>query len=121
MKEQNEEQAIEGMAKEICHAPTCEIKKNVGRCYKYCKAYIYAFRAINKGYRKQSGWISAEKPPEIYRDEYDELIPFLVCCKGTVYPFRAVYDGTNWGDGIGKLKVAYWMPLPEPPKMKGGA
>lgn len=70
---------------------------------------------------KQSEWISVGKPPEVYRDEYGELIPFLVCCKGTVYPFRAVYDGTNWGDGIGRLKVTHWMPLPEPPKMKGGA
>jgi hypothetical protein len=72
----------------------------------------------NAGYRKQieGEWIRAENPPEEYRDEYGELIPFLVCCKGTVYPFRAMYDGTNWGDGIGVLKVTHWMPLPEPPK-----
>ena len=61
-------------------------------------------------------WISAENPPDDYRDEYGELIPFLVCCQGTVYPFRAMYDGTNWGDGIGRLNVTHWMPLPEPPK-----
>ena len=63
-----------------------------------------------------SGWISADNPPETYRDEYEELIPFLVCCKGTEYPFRALYDGTTWGDGIGRLDVTHWMPLPEPPK-----
>lgn len=45
---------IEEMAKAICHAPTCEIRKNGGTCYKYCKAYIYAFRAVNAGYRKAS-------------------------------------------------------------------
>lgn len=75
----------------------------------------------NAGYRKQreGEWITAENPPEEYRDEYGELIPFLVCCKGTVYPFRAMYDGTNWGDGIGILKVTHWMPLPEPPVKKG--
>lgn len=68
--------------------------------------------------RKQSEgeWVRAENPPDEYRDEYGELIPFLVCCKGTVYPFRAMYDGTNWGDGIGVLKVTHWMPLPDPPK-----
>lgn len=62
MKEQNEKQAIEEMAKVICHAPNCEIKKNGGSCYKYCKAYIYAFRAINAGYRKQrvGEWLSVE-------------------------------------------------------------
>lgn len=65
-------------------------------------------------------WISVDDPPKTYRDENGELIPFLVCCKGTVYPFRALYDGKNWGDGIGVLKVTHWMPLPEPPKMKGG-
>lgn len=81
----------------------------------------FAERLYNAGYRKQSGWISAENPPDEYRDEYGELIPFLVCCQGTVYPFRAMYDGTNWGDGISVLKVTHWMPLPEPPDMKGGA
>lgn len=69
-----------------------------------------------EGYRKQSGWISADNPPKTYRDEYGELIPFLVCCRGTVHPFRAMYDGKNWGDGIGRLNVTHWMPLPEPPK-----
>ena len=79
-----------------------------------------AEQLYDAGYRKQSGWISAENPPDDYRDDYGELIPFLVCCQGTVYPFRAMYDGTNWGDGIGVLKVTHWMPLPEPPQMKGG-
>jgi hypothetical protein len=48
------EKQIDEMSKAICHAPTCEIRKNGGTCYKYCKAYIYAFRAINAGYRKAS-------------------------------------------------------------------
>lgn len=51
MKDQKQ---IEKMAKDICHARTCEIKKNDGACYKNCKAFIYAFRAVNAGYRKQS-------------------------------------------------------------------
>lgn len=82
-----------------------------------CRAY-----EDKASYRKQSEgeWIRAENPPEEYRDECGELIPFLVCCQGTVYPFRAMYDGANWGDGIGVLKVTHWMPLPEPPDMKGG-
>lgn len=78
-------------------------------------------QAYKNGYEKGyadalGGWISVENPPETYRDEYGELIPFLVCCKNTVYPFRAMYDGKNWGDGIGVLKVTHWMPLPTPPK-----
>ena len=61
-------------------------------------------------------WIPAEYPPKEYRDEYGELIPFLVCEEGTDYPFRAMYDGKTWGDGIFAIPVKWWMPLPQPPK-----
>ena len=63
-------------------------------------------------------WIPAEEPPEEYRDEYGELIPFLVCEEGTDYPFRAMYDGKTWGDGIFAIPVKWWMHLPAPPKEK---
>ena len=63
-------------------------------------------------------WVPAEEPPEEYRDEYGELIPFLVCEEGTDYPFRAFYDGKNWGDGIFAISVKWWMRLPAPPKEK---
>lgn len=61
-------------------------------------------------------WIPANEPPKKYRDEYGELIPFLVCEYGTEKPFRAVYDGREWGDGCFAIMVTHWMPLPEPPK-----
>ena len=61
-------------------------------------------------------WISASEPPKEYRDEYGELIPFLVCVEGTDYPFRAMYDGKTWGDGVFAIHVKWWMPLPQPPK-----
>ena len=61
-------------------------------------------------------WISVAEHPKEYRDEYGELIPFLVCVEGTDYPFRALYDGKTWGDGIFKINVKWWMPLPQPPK-----
>lgn len=61
-------------------------------------------------------WIPAEEPPKEYRDEYGELIPFLVCAEGTDYPFRAMYDGKTWGDGIFAIHVKWWMPLPHPQK-----
>lgn len=67
-------------------------------------------------------WISVEdRLPEVYRNEYGELIPFLVCVKGGNYPFRALYNGKLWGDGWAEIKVAYWMPLPEPPETGGSA
>lgn len=60
-------------------------------------------------------WVPVSKSlPEIFRDEYGELIPYLVCVNGTEYPFRAFYDGENWGDGWEKIDVIAWMPLPEP-------
>ena len=61
-------------------------------------------------------WIPVSEPPKEYRDEYGELIPFLVCVEGTDYPFRAMYDGKTWGDGIFAIHVKWWMPLPQPPK-----
>ena len=63
-------------------------------------------------------WIPASEPPKKYRDEYGELIPFLVCAEGTDYPFRAMYDGNTWGDGIFAIPVKWWMHLPAPPKEK---
>ena len=63
-------------------------------------------------------WISVDEPPKEYRDEYGELIPFLVCVEGTDYPFRAMYDGKTWGDGIFAIPVKWWMHLPAPPKEK---
>ena len=61
-------------------------------------------------------WIPVNEPPKEYRDEYGELIPFLVCEEGTDYPFRALYDGKTWGDGIFEINVKWWMPIPLPPK-----
>ena len=71
-------------------------------------------------------WISvSEKLPKEseYRNgnrykfmDSNELVPLLVCCKDTEIPFRAFYNGKNWGDGWSKVDVICWMPLPQPPK-----
>ena len=64
-------------------------------------------------------WISVKEPPQKeYRDEHGELIPFLVCAEGTDYPFRAMYDGKTWGDGIFEINVKWWMPIPLKPEVK---
>ena len=80
-----------------------------------CGYYRTADRLIANGVTVQD-WIPASEPPKKYRDEYGELIPFLVCAEGTDYPFRAMYDGKTWGDGIFEITVKWWMPLPQPPK-----
>ena len=78
------DEQIDEMAKVICHAPTCEIRKNGGTCYKYCKSYIYAFRAINAGYCK-----TAEVAREIFAeiDDFQRTLRniFLGMCGGNDY------------------------------------
>ena len=71
-------------------------------------------------------WIPcAERLPAVseYRNgdkfksmDSNELVPFLVCCEDTEIPFRAFYDGKNWGDGWGKQNVTHWRKLPQPPE-----
>ena len=83
---------------------------------KSCKlAENIADDLISNGVTVQE-WIPVNEPPKEYRDEYGELIPFLVCEEGTDYPFRALYDGKTWGDGIFEINVKWWMPIPLPPK-----
>ena len=61
-------------------------------------------------------WIPvSERLPEVYRDGDGEFIPFLVCENDKDYPYRAIYDGLNWGDGMFVADVTHWMPLPESP------
>lgn len=62
-------------------------------------------------------WIPvSERLPDVYIDEWGDFIPFLVCEKGTEYPFRALFDGKSWGDGLCVLEPTHWMPLPQAPK-----
>ena len=85
---------------------------------KSCKlAENIADDLISNGLTVQE-WIPVAEHPKEYRDEYGELIPFLVCEEGTDYPFRAMYDGKTWGDGIFAIPVKWWMHLPAPPKEK---
>ena len=86
--------------------------------YLDCRSCKEARLLLNAGYRKQ-GWISVDErlpSDEEQRDEYGELVPFLVCEKDTTYPYRAFYDGKEWGDGLMRIRgITHWMPLPEPP------
>ena len=133
MTEQNEEQAIEEMAEcliyiqqdfnEYCAKPCreCEMGGIVN-----CENHYKAGRLYNAGYRKQK-WISVyERLPE--KDGR-----YLVAMKnGNDYhistrKFRRAAPPSWWkGHTYGHWArytggVRYWMPLPEPPKMKGGA
>ena len=71
-----------------------------------------ATELYNAGYRKQE-WISVdERLPDI-----DELC--LLSMENRITKYRWVVIGyyhTNYDE-----YVTHWMPLPKPPKMKGGA
>lgn len=114
--------SLENMS--LCHAAYfCRGWENARGCrieHEAAKAYgleiIYEDDADASPTIEPQRWIPASEPPKEYRDKYGELIPFLVCEDGTEYPFRAMYDGKCWGDGIYAVPVKWWMPLPEPPK-----
>lgn len=54
-----------------------------------------------------------EPPMENQELDYSELDVYLVSINEG-YPFRAFWDGKNFGDGMFKLDVKAWMPLPKP-------
>ena len=50
--------------------------------------------------------------------DYKMLDIYLVSVSDEGYPIRAFWDGKNFGDGMFKLDVKAWMPLPNPYKEK---
>ena len=54
-----------------------------------------------------------EPPRENQELDYSKLDVYLVSINED-YPFRAFWDGKNFGDGMFKLDVKAWMPLPKP-------
>lgn len=111
-----------------------ELTKELIRTNGYGTLNAVAYHLYNAGYRKQE-WISVEDrlPEDVYKDR--KIITVLVCTKsGRVSTSSRVrmmkvnkekmdYEYTDifeWSGQIAK-KVTHWMPLPEAPKMKGGA
>ena len=111
---------IEEMKNEVC---ICCSK--LMDCHEHLKGICGFMKMIEMlydiGYRKQSDWISVdERLP-------DADCPVLIFTKKNRYYvgyyYKAVVDEQYTGfysDSI-KRDVTHWMPLPEAPKMKGGA
>lgn len=117
----SKEKQIEEMAKIFCG-----MKNGCDGCMwdkTHCNERNYAEEIYNAGCRKQE-WISV-----------DERLPnesgyFLVYIPRESAGFRvnAYYycENETWEDGNGMASseyygITHWMPLPEAPKMKGGA
>lgn len=58
-----------------------------------------------------------EPPKENQELDYSQLDVYIVSIDEG-YPVRAFWDGKNFGDGMFKLDVKAWMPLPKPYKDK---
>lgn len=105
MKEQ-----IEEMTKDLCDIECKGMRCN--ECDGYgCEYRVLAEALYNAGYRKQE-WISiADRLPE------DSMTVITFNMMGEVdADYYAAYSL-----GFTDKTVTHWMPLPEPPKMKGGA
>lgn len=55
-----------------------------------------------------------EPPKENQELDYSPLDVYLVSLNKEGYPVRAFWDGKDFGDGMFKLDVKAWMPLPKP-------
>lgn len=128
MENLSKEKQIEEMARdlEICdreQVSFCHNKKCKECEFFYNKEDCYMLRVsqmlVGKGYRKQE-WISVE---ERLPEKYGAVLCYTR--NGTIWQviynpqyklFNVSSDNTE-----DALAVDYWMPLPEPPKMKGGA
>ena len=83
-------------------------KEQRTRC-KMCELQMY-----RDGIIKNSDWISVdERLPKQW-----EMV--LVCCDDIISTDFIASTG-RWFEHIDHTSVTHWMPLPEAPKMKGGA
>lgn len=57
-----------------------------------------------------------EPPKENQELDYSPLDVYLVSLNKEGYPVGAFWDGKDFGDGMFKLDVKAWMPLPAPYK-----
>ena len=82
--------------------------------YNECDRLVFAESLYNAGYRKQE-WISViDELPEMYTD--------VLYFDGQSIGVDFICSDVAWCDEeVRSNKVTHWMPLPEAPKMKGGA
>lgn len=122
MKDQIEKQAIEEMAFDLCRIDTCK-HLSQEECNETNCAYCEAEALYNAGYRKQE-WISVE-------ERLPEKSGYYLICQKSPFWCEEIIQTARWHISSQRFRgaqagcfmddVTHWMPLPEPPKMKGGA
>ena len=111
MKEQ-----IEEMARKICGDYADGICAVDGCICNYnCESRLSAGALYNAGYRKQE-WISVEDRLPTWKDGK----VLIYTTHGISIAQRTTSERWKGDCAIPKL-ITHWMPLPTPPKMKGGA
>lgn len=118
----DKEKQIKEMAKDLCNSTMCDLdtynscRKPRGNC---SRCQRVAEDLYNTGYRKQE-WISVEdRLPESYGE--------VLCVTRGGSVMQVTYNpkyklfNVSFDNVENAIKVDYWMPLPEAPKMKGGA
>lgn len=86
----------------------------------YCSSFETLQELVDKA--DSFEWIPVterlpEPPKENQELDYSQLDVYIVSIDEG-YPVRAFWDGKNFGDGMFKLDVKAWMPLPKPYKEK---
>lgn len=120
-----DKKAIEEMARQNCHIKYhMKNYKTCKECYEtnYCACRVYEVcrNLYNAGYRKQSGWISVEERLPEKSGDYITYHEHGSC--GVIYYNASIYlwNVYYFKDTQNAIRsVTHWMPLPEPPKMKG--
>lgn len=123
----SKEKQIEELAEIL--RKVCDATPN-GKCMSKLCCACRAETVIEAGYRKQSEWVSVEERlPEVAGRAYlvwDNVqktakkrffyrLPPSIPLE--TYPYRREY----FGNSADYKRYTHWMPLPEPPDMKGGS
>lgn len=103
------------MSNEQIEEMSRHIQNAVGGCSTYWSRLI-SEALYDAGYSKQIEWISVEERlPE-------KQANFLIADDKGHMEIALWTKQFGWFSGSNRVKkVTHWMPLPEPPKMKGGA